>query len=329
MKRNVTAILLTAAISFLAPVPLSAVTINTVPVGNAGNAGDVQSQGTFGAVGYNYRIGTTEVTNEQYTEFLNAVAATDTYELYNTLMESTTWGGITRTGMSGSFVYSVKTDAGAYTYADKPVVWVSWWSAARFANWLHNGQPMGAQDSSTTEVGAYRLFGAWAGRLPGATWFLPSENEWYKAAYYDGDAETYYDYPTGTDTTPDNNFPTSDSGNSANFYDNGNTTGDFDFPLTDVGAYALSASPYGTFDQGGNVAEWNETVIGGPSARGLRGGSWGLDSSYLLASDQLSPTSTSVFVNVGFRVATVPEPSTAVLAIAACGLMWVLRKRFK
>src|SRR5262245_5025257 len=141
----------------------SAVTIPTVTVGSAGNIADkevmIDETTDYGSVAYNYRIGTTEVTNAQYAAFLNAVAATDTYGLYNASMESETWGGITRTGSSGSYSYSVKADAGSYTYADKPVVYVSWYDSLRFANWLHNGQPSGAQDASTTEDGAYTFSG--------------------------------------------------------------------------------------------------------------------------------------------------------------------------
>lgn len=80
-----------------------AVTIPTVPVGNAGNAGEVQPQGTFGTVGYDYLIAATEVTNAQYAEFLNAKAASDPLALYNTSMGSNARGGITRTGVSGSY----------------------------------------------------------------------------------------------------------------------------------------------------------------------------------------------------------------------------------
>ncbi len=322
------------AISLLAPLPVLAVTIPTVPVGNAGNAADTEvmtTDGTtgYGSVSYNYLIGTTEVTNAQYVDFLNAVAATDTYALYSTGMSSDTSGGITRTGSSGTYVYSVKADAGAYTYAAKPVNYVSWYDTLRFANWLHNGQGSGLQDASTTEDGAYTFSGATSvgARNADAIWFLTSEDEWYKAAYYDG--ASYYDYPTGTDTTPDNNFPTSDTGNSVNFFDGGYTTGDSNYPLTDAGAYTLSAGLYGTFDQGGNLWEWNEALFSG-SFPGLRGGSWSYYSSYLLASyrgDGGIPTNASG--SVGFRVATVSEPSTAVLAIVACGILWWWRKRLK
>jgi formylglycine-generating enzyme required for sulfatase activity len=311
-----------------------AVTIDTVPVGNAGNAADTQimSDGTtgYGSVAYNYRIGTTEVTNAQYADFLNAVADTDTYGLYNTSMGSDTVGGITRTGSSGSYSYSVKADAGSYTYADKPVVYVSWHDSLRFANWLHNGQPAGAQDASTTEDGAYTFSGATSvgGRNSGAIWFLTSEDEWYKAAHYNGGS--YYDYPTGTDTTPDNNLPSSDSGNSANFLlDGSNTTGDTNYPLTDAGAYALSASPYGTFDQGGNVWEWNEALISG-SFRGIRGSSWSSPAYAMQSSLRDGPGPTVETLNLGFRVATVPEPSTlALIALGGTlfGLGAILRPR--
>ena len=76
------------------------IAIATVPVGNAGNAGQVQSQGTFGAVGAGYSIGTFEVTNAQYAAFLNAVAATDTFALYNAGMGTNARGGITQSGAS-------------------------------------------------------------------------------------------------------------------------------------------------------------------------------------------------------------------------------------
>src|SRR5262245_2670597 len=83
----------------------SSVTMDWARIGNPGNACDLQSQGCFGSVGYAYSIGTYEVTNAQYTEFLNAKAASDPFALYSTAMDSDT-GGITRSGDSGSFTYS-------------------------------------------------------------------------------------------------------------------------------------------------------------------------------------------------------------------------------
>jgi formylglycine-generating enzyme required for sulfatase activity len=158
---------------------------------------------------------------------------------------------------------------------------------------------------------------------------LPDEDEWYKAAYYDGSSDTYFDYPTGTDTVPDNNLPSADSGDSINFRagpgPSGYTTGNPSYPMTDSGAYTLSASPYGTFDQGGNVSEWNETVndrVNG-LVYGLRGGSWEITLIALHASGRnLTLFSTAEEVDIGFRVATIPEPSSVLLAaIGLAGLV--------
>ncbi|MHC4066385.1 MAG: SUMF1/EgtB/PvdO family nonheme iron enzyme, partial [Planctomycetota bacterium] len=126
--------------------------IDTVTVGNPGNADDTHGDG-YGGVAYIYNIGKYEVTAGQYCEFLNAVADTDTYGLYNTDMWSDTYGcKIQRSGSSPNYTYSVAPD-----WADRPVNYVSWGDAARFANWLHNGQPTGPQDLTTTEDGSYFL----------------------------------------------------------------------------------------------------------------------------------------------------------------------------
>ena len=108
-----------------------AINIDTVPVGNPGNAADTTG---YGAVGYDYDIGTYEVTGAQYAQFLNAVAATDPYGLYNTHMGAGDWAcKIQRSGTSGSYTYSVADD-----WANRPVNLVSWYDAARFCNWLTN-----------------------------------------------------------------------------------------------------------------------------------------------------------------------------------------------
>jgi formylglycine-generating enzyme len=306
------------------PLCAQAVTISTVPVGNPNNPFELQPQGIFGQVATSYRIGVTEVTNTQYAEFLNAVADTDTYGLYDSNMGFSTKGGILRTGSSGNYNYTVKSPVPgvgpggtAYSYGDKPVVYVSWYDAVRFTNWLHNSQGNGS-----TETGAYTLLGGTATpsnadsitRSAGATWFLPTENEWYKAAYYDGTAGVYYDYPAGADALPNNNLPTSDNGNSANFLqedpetDPDNTTGSLDYPFTAVGAYALSESPYGTRDQAGNVWEWNQTLLGS-GLRGRRGGAWSSEQSTLNAAHQDSFAASFQTDSVGFRVATVATSS--------------------
>jgi formylglycine-generating enzyme required for sulfatase activity len=298
-----------------------AVTIDLVPIGNPGNASDLRypQSGLFGHVATSYQIGKTEVTNAQYLEFLNAKAASDPYGLYNPAMANFE-GGIIQNGSSGSYTYTLKDPvpgAGiggtAYTYGDKPIVSVTWYDAIRFANWMNNGQ-----GSGNTETGAYTLTGGTPvptnattiTRNANATWFLPSENEWYKAAYYNPVTSSYLDYPTGFDASPDNQLPTSDSGNSVNYLVGSNTTtGDPAHPYTPAGAYTLTRSPYGTLDQGGNAAEWNEALVTNPTTitRGARGGAWDTDSTSLQASTRgsaaASPANPFLSTDIGFRLA--------------------------
>ena len=115
-----------------------------VTVGNPGNAADKRYDSTgYGAVNHVYKIGKFEVTAGQYTEFLNAVAKADTYGLYDTAMgDPNGWAGcgIQRTVIQGTCIYSVGPD-----WTNRPVNSISFYNACRFANWLHNGQPTGAQ----------------------------------------------------------------------------------------------------------------------------------------------------------------------------------------
>ncbi|HUO10915.1 MAG TPA: SUMF1/EgtB/PvdO family nonheme iron enzyme [Phycisphaerae bacterium] len=302
-----------------------------VPVGNPGNAKDtrVMDDGTtgYGQVNYAYRIGEYDVTAGQYTAFLNAVAKTDTYGLYNTTQARTDYGsGITRTGSSGSYVYSVDPAS-----VNRPVNYVSFWDSCRFANWLQNGQPTGAQNASTTEDGAYTLTSTGMAnntitRNTGTTWAVTSEDEWYKAAYYNPAAGNYYLFPTSSNTAPGNNLA-DPLGNNANCY-----TGTGPYPIdngrytTVVGQFQNSASPYGTFDQGGDVWQWDDRSIYG-SYGGLRGGSFD-NGVYNLQSSVRSydPHPSYAGGDVGFRVSQVPEPaSLGVLSIGVIGML--IRRR--
>jgi len=307
-----------------------AVTIDWVTVGNAGNIADteVMSDGTtgYGSVGYEYQIGKYEVTAGQYTEFLNAVAATDTYGLYNSDMwEEDPWGDfgckIQQSGSSGSYTYSVAAD-----WANRPVNYTSFYDSLRFANWLHNGQPTGPQDYSTTENGAYDMsLGDSVVRMLGALVWLTSEDEWYKAAYHKNDGVTgnYFDYPTSSDTVPGRDMDeVTNPGNNANYIIDTDFLIGSPYYRTEVGEFELSDSPYGTFDMGGNVWEWNETPIG--FFRGVRGGSYFTDDYYLSSSTRIYAPHNE-FNNVGFRVASVPEPCSLVLL--SIGGLTLLRKR--
>ncbi len=306
-------------------------------VGNPGNAVDTEvmsTDGTFGygRVDYTYNIGKFEVTAGQYTEFLNAVAATDTYNLYNPGMWSQSNGcKIERSGSSGSYSYSISADR-----ADRPVNNVNWGAAARFANWLTNGMPTGVQDLTTTEDGSYFLNGALTNaelmavtRADDARYVIPSEDEWYKAAFYDPTLSDgsggYHDYPTGVDVIPSNDLVDPDPGNNATFYDGGYTLNS-PYCTTAVGEFENSVSPYGVFDMAGNAYEWNEGI---PSEgnRGLRGGSFygshgasDLHASYRHHNDPPDASTT-----VGFRIAEVPEPMT--MSLLTLGGVAMLKRR--
>jgi formylglycine-generating enzyme required for sulfatase activity len=295
-------LLTSAAIAALITSASASVTMDWVTVGNAGNAADTRYRTGYGAVGYEYKIGKYEVTNAQYGAFLNAAAKTDSYGLYNTNMASY---GITQNGSSGNYTYSV---AGAL--ANRPVVYVSWFDAARFANWMMNGQ-----GNSDTETGSYTLNGAASGIIlanAGAQVYIPTENEWYKAAYYNAAIQTYSLYPNGqnTITTADANY--------------GYTLGH----STDVGTYSGDPSMYGTFDQGGNVWEWNDAVSTF-SYRGLRGSAWNKDfSGFGLAStDGNGHNPSSDGSTIGFRLAMIPEPSAPILTMLASSMMLIRRRR--
>jgi sulfatase modifying factor 1 len=285
-----------ASVSFVPPAR-AAINIDYVSVGNPGNYGSL-----YGVVRYAYQIGKYEVTNAQYAAFLNAKGGSNSYGIYNSNMSSY---GIAQRGSSGSYTYSVTSG-----FENRPVVYVSWYDAARFTNWLGNGQ--GAGDM---ETGAYTLSGNTGiiTKNVGATVYIPSEDEWYKAAYYNGGTSTYSLYPNGQNsiTTADANY--------------NNSVGH----STDVGSYGDDPSSYGTFDQGGNVWEWNDRVYSGSSGllRGKRGGSWDNLTGPMTSSLAFFSAPSQETFNLGFRVASVPEPSYVVLSMLASGMVLIRRKR--
>jgi formylglycine-generating enzyme required for sulfatase activity len=318
-------------------------------VGNPGNGSDDTG---FGSVPYVYRISKHEVTNAQYAEFLNAVdpmgananLGGDDPFLYNSLRSSHPYSGIDlNSGAANGSKYKVMSGRD-----NNPVVWVSFFDAMRFTNWLHNGQGSGSTESGVYTIGN----GLDEIRNPTATYFIPSENEWYKAAYHKNDGVTanYWEYPTSTDAEPFSSQPPGTAApvqsNTANIYKDDGIANGYDDGvanpgcseeqscLTDVGAYTASLSPYGTFDQAGNVNEWNEGVIEPPSpGRGFRGGNWyvpnfsGYPASWSRYSVLYPAFDNS---NIGFRVASsIPEPSTGLLGLlSAVGLLLQRRTRW-
>lgn len=303
-----------------------------VPVSNAGNANDPLTG--YGGVSYNYNIGKYDVTISQYVTFLNAVAQTDTYGLYNTAMGTDTLvAGISRTGGNGAYQYNVIGDG------NRPITYVSWFDAARFANWVNNGQPIGLGEANgSTEDGAYILHGAMSGivnKSASATVWIPSESEWYKAAYYDpslnGGAGGYWTGAAKSNAQPGNTIG-SDPNQAAYHLNNVYAIGGNDPSvnhLTDVGAFTMSMSPYGTYDQMGDVNQWNDANQFG--ARGYRGGAWDSDFYNALLSTNASygdPGSTETN-DIGFRLAMIPEPSTWMSLFGGLGVLVAWHRRRK
>ena len=254
-----------------APAPVA---MEWVGVGAPGNTPDTEVMAAdrtsgYGAVAYTFEIAKFLVTNGEYAAFLNAVASeSDPYLLYHPcLPTSACYGGgsgILRTGEPGNYHYEAEPGR-----ERRPANYVNLFDTLRFANWMNNGQG----GAGTTEDGAYTLRGgtpvptnaATIRRNHGATIAVASENEWYKAAYYDGTSGVYYDYPAGTDEPMTCALP-GPTPNTANCGlvtadedpDNPNFWGAAD--VTDVGAYTNSASPWGAFDMGGNLFQWTDTI---------------------------------------------------------------------
>ena len=150
----------------------------------------------------------------------------------------------------------------------------------------------------------------------------------------------YYTYATQSNAAPGNVI--GNEANQANYIDGGvfsvTQSGDYDYNqnyLTDVGAFSGSRSFYGTFDQSGNVYQWNDLdgLASSGSSRGLRGGDWFNIGPFNLSS---SGRGTDPPLNksgaVGFRLAApvaVPEPSTYAMTLAglACGGYSLFRRR--
>ena len=275
-----------------------------VTIGNPGNAADTTGlPNPVGAVAYTYQIGKYEVSRDMI------LKATSAGGLGITLQDMTSSGG---------------------NGANRPATGVSWNEAARFVNWLNTSKGYQAAYNFTTN-GANANITLWgAGQYSGsnqfrhkdAIYFLPTVDEWYKAAY-GSPSGTWYNFSNGSDTAPTAVTGGTDANTAV--YGQSSSAGPAD--INNAGGL----SPYGTMAQGGNVWEWNESANDGNNNsasenRELRGGSWLNGSSFILeASNRSNVVPTNENMVNGFRVASVPEPGSASLVIL--GLAAVLARR--
>ncbi len=305
-----------------AAVPLATIAAETgdlgiewVTVGDPGNAADPASG--HGAVARVFQISKHEVTVGQYAAFLSAVAATDTRGLWT--------GGqkIDRSGQAGAFTYIARTG-----HEREPVMNVTFLDCMRFANWLHHAQSDPAASGPAkspaavarlTETGAYAIAvgDGLAAREPGARAWIPTEDEWYKAAYHQphttgGPASHYWRFATRSDTTPALGTPGDMASNLANFLadatpqPNGGVLRGY-HNVMPVGSFPGAASHYGTLDQAGNAWEWVETTIF-DTQRVIRGGSMCGTYEKLLPRVRTNASPTRRFPDTGFRVARAVPP---------------------
>ena len=281
----------------------NAFTMDFVTIGNPGNAADTTgSPNPAGSVAYTYNIGKYEVSRDM----------------------------ITKANAAGSLGINLQ-DMSSYEAngVNRPATGISWNGAARFVNYLNTSQGYQAAYNFTTSGGNDNISLWGAGQYSGsnqfrhkdAYYFLPSMDEWYKAAY-GSPSGTWYNYATGSDSAPS----AVASGTSGAVYNGQGAPAD----ITNAGGL----SPYGTMAQNGNVWEWNESAFDGSNNsasenRELRGGSWNLGSNFLDASTRLSLVPTTYEnPSIGLRVASVPEPSAlSLLAVGLGGLAMIRRRR--
>ena len=281
-----------------------------VTVGNPKNPADQDysnGSGAQGSVAYTYQIGKYEVNNTEYALFLNAKAKSDPNSLWDSGMQ------ISRDGEDGSYSYTVKEGS-----EKKPAYMVAGVDAMRYVNWVNNG----SRDSSDTETGTYVFTGydVVGPRNPKADYFLPNENEWYKAAYYDPTKEgasSYWLYPNRTSNPAVLNYQEG-AGNQFTLSflsDTGGPPGP-----TDEDAYPLASSYYGTFSQAGNLWEWIELRTGDTRPR-RGGGSWGNNAARVAASVRADNAigNGGASINQGFRMARVFRPRPEFVTVGNLG----------
>jgi formylglycine-generating enzyme required for sulfatase activity len=309
--------------------------IDFVTIGAIGNRGydgpDPNGLATGrGRVDYEYRIGRFEVTAGQWVEFMNAALSRP---------DPIPWVEIPGEWPGGQTApFSVHPSR-----AMQPVGGVTWRTSAIFTNWLHNNKGFdrsafmsGAYDVSTFGYDDNGVFTDQHTRSPGARYWIPSLDEWMKAAYYDpdrphptGGVGAWWLYANGRDTRPVYGMPPSMGGTgeaNAGFIAPGEAQ--FDVPL---GAYTGITSPWGLFDTAGATAEYTESVYFSTTTqfrfRQFDGSAWATPTGTLDGAFGFSTIEPSVHdYAFGFRIAAaVPAPSAAL--VVAAGVCATHRRR--
>jgi len=301
----------------------------TLDLGLVGNPGNTKKAGNgYGTVASYFQMAKTETTNAQYVAFLNnSVAGRDgLYGVYSASNSGNAAYLIQRNGNPGSYSYQLKS--GVADAGSKPVNFVSWFSAARFANWLSNG----ADINANTETGSYTLSGTASGPLvprnSGAIYYLPNADEWTKAAYYNATADSYYRFASISSTNAALNGTLPTAGNSSTSSTTFAATWNaVSVGVTPTGYFSTVTSPYGMYDMVGNVNEMTDTINSSNTSQyALFSGSYASTQVQIEMFDSLTAPSfaNGITENAprGFRIAAVPEPSTlAMLGMAgAVGL---------
>lgn len=286
----------------------NAFTIDFRTIGNLGNADDAGAGGgiyssPYGGVNYAFRIGTHEISEDH---ILKATAL-----------------GLTN------------VTAGLWT-GNQPAAGLSWFEAAAFVNFLNTStghQAAYQLDAGNTALTLWSSAQAWqAGgenlyRHKDAHYFLPSDDEWYKAAYHQNDGVTanYWDYPTASNAIPDGIDFVGDTVFDAVFNDGAQDAARI---VTNAGLFGS----YGTVGQGGNVSEWMESASAGANdsgseSRAVRGGNISGGENLVRSSSRIGISPTSAAFNIGLRVASVPEPSSWAMLAAGAGSLLGFRRR--
>ncbi len=288
MKKTIVFSIITILIftGFVSAELIRGIDIEFVNIGNTDNPGDTREYSASpygcGAVGYEYEIGKYEITNTQWNTFVSLAGAP--------------WGSFTPSWSP-------------WTNANVPTNCVSWYEAAQFCNYLTSGDKsqgaylFGDNGSPASFIGIDREA---ALSSYGKIYAIPTEDEWYKAAYYKPDGSGY------TDTAHGTHYTTYDDANFNGFY---YTATNREGEPWDVGSGTIEQN--GTFDMMGNVWEWNESLPianSDPVIRGSRGGSYYMGSNEIYSFTNRSQRADFELDMQGFRiVSVVPEPTTVLL----------------